>query len=66
VRRERALVPEFELAPVEVPVDCGRDDDSVDDSACEESFLGRSSGQLQLPGVLYPEEYDIMWLIGCC
>jgi hypothetical protein len=60
VRRDRALLPELGLAPVEVPVGCGRDDDAVDDSAYEESFLGRSSGQLQLPGVWYPEEYDIL------
>lgn len=64
MRRDRAPLLELDFAPVEVPVGCERDDDAVGDSACEDSFFGRSSGQPQLPGVWYPEEYDIMWRIG--
>jgi hypothetical protein len=60
VRRDRDPVPELGFAPEEAPDGWSRDDDDVEDPACEGSFLGRSSGQLQPPGVSYPEEYDMM------
>jgi hypothetical protein len=40
---------------------CGGDEDAVDGSACDDSLLGKSSGQFQLPGAWNPEAYDIAW-----